>query len=282
MKSFAAAALIGATSAEPSFINFITDMAIQEAEAAQRYQEEEPKFAFQELLVQMHIDEIKAWEAQKEEMTFTDAIAMKIREEREKPSMMDAFTAMSLERRENEQNEESLLDAFTAMTLKRRESRGEEKSFMDLITNIAREEREQPSMMDAFTAMTLERRVAETEEKKPGFLDFMIGMAQAEAKPKSFMDATTKMIIKQREQPSMMDAFSAMTLEKRLAEAEPVKLFEKGLPHAMAMMAVKEYEAKQVVDTKELTFLNDVLHPEHVYEPFSFTAVKAAHKYFTN
>merc|ERR1719240_2104809 len=206
----------------------------------------------------------------------------KIREEREKPSMMDAFTAMSLERRENEQNEESLLDAFTAMTLKRRESRGEEKSFMDLITNIAREEREQPSMMDAFTAMTLERRVAETEEKKPSFLDFMIGMAQAEAKPKSFMDATTKMIIKQREQPSMMEAFSAMTLEKRLAEAELVKLSEKGLPHAMAMMAVKEYEAKQVVDTKELTFLNDVLHPEHVYEPFSFTAVKAAHKYFTN
>jgi hypothetical protein len=42
MKSFAAAALIGATSAEPSFLTFITDMAIQEAEANQ-FQVEEPK-----------------------------------------------------------------------------------------------------------------------------------------------------------------------------------------------------------------------------------------------
>jgi hypothetical protein len=51
----------------------------------------------------------------------------------------------------------------------------------------------------------------------------------------------------------------------------------------MAMLAVKEHESKQVVDhQKEITFLNDITHPDHVYEPFSWTAMKAAHKYLTN
>lgn len=60
---FAAAALIGAVSAEASFIDFITNMAIQEAQAAE-IQAAQPQFAFQELLTQMHIDEIKAFEAE--------------------------------------------------------------------------------------------------------------------------------------------------------------------------------------------------------------------------
>lgn len=155
---------------------------------------------------------------------------------------------------------------------------------MDLIHAIAKEEREQPSMIDAFTAMTIERREQEAQEPKTGFLDFMVGLAKADAaKSKSFMDATHNMIVAKREQPSMVDAFTAMTLERRLAKNEPIKLFEKGLPHAMAMMAVKQHEASQAANVqKEITFLNDVLHPETVYEPFSFTAMKAAHKYFSN
>lgn len=214
-------------------------------------------------------------------MSFSDVIANKVREEREKPSMIDVFTAMSMERRENE---ESLLDAFTAMTIQRREEEKAQPSFMDLIHAIAKEEREQPSMIDAFTAMTIERREQEAQEPKTGFLDFMVGLAKADAaKPKSFMDATHNMIVAKREQPSMVDAFTAMTLERRLAKNEPIKLFEKGLPHAMAMMAVKQHEASQAANVqKEITFLNDVLHPETVYEPFSFTAMKAAHKYFSN
>lgn len=214
-------------------------------------------------------------------MSFSDVIANKVREEREKPSMIDVFTAMSMERRENE---ESLLDAFTAMTIQRREEEKAQPSFMDLIHAIAKEEREQPSMIDAFTAMTIERREQEAQEPKTGFLDFMVGLAKADAaKSKSFMDATHNMIVAKREQPSMVDAFTAMTLERRLAKNEPIKLFEKGLPHAMAMMAVKQHEASQAANVqKEITFLNDVLHPETVYEPFSFTAMKAAHKYFSN
>lgn len=230
-------------------------------------------------------------------MSFSDVIAKKVREEREKPSMIDVFTAMSMERRENK---ESLLDAFTAMTIKRREEEKAEPSFMDLIHAIAKEEkkessmmdaftamaierREQPSMIDAFTAMTIERREQEAQEPKTGFLDFMVGLAKVDAKPKSFMEATHNMIVAKREQPSMVDAFTAMTLERRLAKNEPIKLFEKGLPHAMAMMAVKQHEASQAANIqKEITFLNDVLHPDTVYEPFSFTAMKAAQKYFSN
>lgn len=232
----------------------------------------------------MHIDEIKAWEAQKEEvakMSFNDVVASKMREEREKPSMVDVFTAMTIDRRENE---ESLMDAFTAMTIKRREEDKATPSFMDLIHAIAKEEREQPSMMDAFTAMTIERREQEAQQPKSGFFDFMVNMAKAEAaKPKSFMAATHNAIAAKREQPSMVDAFTAMTLESRLAKNEPKKLFEKGLPHAMAMMAVKQHEASQTaIHQKEITFLNDVLHPDSVYEPFTFTATKAAYKYFSN
>lgn len=61
MKSFAVAALVSVASAETSFFDFITDMAIQEAEAKQ-IEASQPKFAFQELLTQMAIDEMKATE----------------------------------------------------------------------------------------------------------------------------------------------------------------------------------------------------------------------------
>jgi len=48
----------------------------------------------------------------------------------------------------------------------------------------------------------------------------------------------------------------------------------------MAMMAINAQETKKV--NKEVAFLNDMLHPDSVYEPASFTAMKAAKKYFTN
>merc|ERR1719329_90027 len=197
-------------------------------------------------------------------MSFSDVMANKIREESKEESLMDAFTAMTMERREEEIAQPS--------------------PFMNLIHAIAKEEMEKPSMIDAFTAMIIERREQEAQEPKTGFLDFMVGLAKADAaKPKSFLDATTKMIAAKREQPTMVDAFTAMTLEKRLAKNEPIKLFEKGIPHAMAMMAVKQHEATKAAKLeKEITFLNDVLHPETVYEPFSFTTMKAAHKYFSN
>ena len=60
MKSFAVAALLGAVSAETSFIDFLTQMAIQEAEA-NTIQAAQPQFAFQELLTQMAIDEIQKY-----------------------------------------------------------------------------------------------------------------------------------------------------------------------------------------------------------------------------
>lgn len=60
MKSIAIAALIGAASAETNFIDFVTNMALQEREAA-KVQAAQPQFAFQELLTQMAIDEIQKY-----------------------------------------------------------------------------------------------------------------------------------------------------------------------------------------------------------------------------
>jgi len=57
-----------------------------------------------------------------------------------------------------------------------------------------------------------------------------------------------------------------------------MEMFEMGMPHAMAMFAAQEAEKKKDY-SKEATFLNDVLHPESVYEPFTFTAMKATTKY---
>jgi hypothetical protein len=100
----------------------------------------------------------------------------------------------------------------------------------------------------------------------------------------------------------MIEALTAMSLDQRLTElsfAEVLvhkskkmreqkkeneiaskELFDQGLPHAMAMMAINAQETKKV--NKEVAFLNDMLHPDSVYEPASFTAMKAAKKYFTN
>lgn len=106
MKSFTTAALVGAASAEHSFIEFITTMAIQEAEA-QKLQAAQPQFAFQELLTQMHIDEIKAWEADQAEMVeeieanpFEILTTIAIEEAKKKKSVSDVFHRAIVEERQ--------------------------------------------------------------------------------------------------------------------------------------------------------------------------------------
>ena len=59
MKSFAAATLIGATSAEPSSLNFITAMAIKEAEAAKFKRDEVVEMNPLDILTSMALDEME-------------------------------------------------------------------------------------------------------------------------------------------------------------------------------------------------------------------------------
>merc|ERR1712185_849258 len=155
-------------------------------------------------------------------------------------------------------------------------------SFIDMTQDVIRAEREKESMTDAFTAMTLKRR----SNPAPKFMDMMTSLAKEDSIPMSFVDMTQSVIRAEREKESMTDAFTAMTLKRRTTDKsmdEIMQLFDQGLPHAMAMLAVKEYEAKQVVNhQKEVTFLNDALPPDSASEPFSWTAMKAAHKYLTN
>ena len=80
----------------------------------------------------------------------------------------------------------------------------------------------------------------------------------------------------------MNDGIAEQRYKNKLERIEQMEMLEKGLPQAMAMWAVKEAEKKKTDYSKEAAFLNDVLHPQSVYEPFSFTAMKAATKYFTN
>ena len=99
------------------------------------------------------------------------------------------------------------MDAFTAMALDRR-----------------MEEANEPSMMDAFTAMALERRTEEANA--PTFLDFMHSLAMEQTKQKN-----------------------SKSLEQHLASTfkqeknEKMNMLSKGLPHMMALSAVREYEA---------------------------------------
>jgi hypothetical protein len=228
MKSFATAALIGAVSAEQSFMEFITTMAIQEAEA-QKLQAAQPQFAFQELLTQMHIDEIKVFEADQVEMveeieanpfeiltsiaieepknkkTFSGFLHEKIVEEREKPSLFDALHSMSADRRAPAV---AMDDVFHQMSKERREN--SKTPFMDMIHTKIVEEREKPSMVDAFHAMSLERRMTETPE--PTFLDFMTGLARENVQPKGdFSGAIHKAIVEERSKESLIDALHSMS-----------------------------------------------------------------------
>lgn len=148
MKSIAIAALVGAASAEANFIDFVTNMAIQEREAA-KVQAAQPQFAFQELLTQMAIDEIQKYQEMEpmleeevemveeqdfspmeiltqlamqdqEESSWTDMIRTWRREEALHKPMDEFFTDMALEGRYLEAEKEDAIDVFTAMSLERR------------------------------------------------------------------------------------------------------------------------------------------------------------------
>ena len=64
MKTFTSAAVVGLAAAEPSnFVDFISTMAIQEAQS-QEIKAMESEFSFQDLLTQMAIDEIEEADSQ--------------------------------------------------------------------------------------------------------------------------------------------------------------------------------------------------------------------------
>ena len=128
----------------------------------------------------MHIDEIKAWEADQAEMveeieanpfeilttiaieeakkkkSVSDVFHRAIVEERQMDSMTNVLHAMSGQGRQSAPA--SIDDAFHQMTKERKVKEGEKVSFMDMVHKKIVEERQQPNMVDAFNAMSLQRR----------------------------------------------------------------------------------------------------------------------------
>lgn len=280
MKSIAIAALIGAASAETNFIDFVTNMAIQEREAA-KVQAAQPQFAFQELLTQMAIDEIVKYKEmepmveeevemveeqdfspleiltqialEETEDSWTDMIRTWRREESFHQPIEEFFTDMALTGRKLEAEKEDAIDVFTAMSLERRTKEAKEQD-----------------MTEAFTAMALAGR--KKEAKAPKFLDFMHGLAMSQLEQPSFAESMHDMVREERKHQAVM----SMQMEN-----EQMSFLSKGLPHAMAMAALRDYEASKN-QPKEVTFLNDMMHPEHAFEPMPYTAFKAVTKYYSN
>jgi len=138
-----------------------------------------------------------------------------IRAEREKPSMMDAFTAMTLERRMNKKQEPTFVDFMTNLAKAETEA---PSSFLAWTNDMMIAEQAKPSMTDSFTAMTIKRRA--NQAKQPNFVGFMTTLAQEHSAPHSFMDMTNDLIRAEREKPSMMETFNAMHIERRLKDAQ--------------------------------------------------------------
>merc|ERR1719440_1115719 len=134
------------------------------------------------------------------------------------PSMVNAFTAMTMQRRSASAKQPKFVDFMTSLA----EEHSAPHSFMDMTNDVIRAEREKPSMIDAFTAMTLQRRVNKKQE--PTFGNFMMNLAKVETETaSSFMDMTNDVIRAEREKPSMTDAFTAMTMERRAKQAKMPK-----------------------------------------------------------
>ena len=91
-------------------------------------------------------------------------------------------------------------------------------------------------MIEALTSMALSRR--EEEANAPSFLDFMHGLAmsQMEVEEPSFVEHMQDMIKEERKHQAVM----SMQMEN-----EQMEFLSKGLPHAMAMAAVRDYEASK-------------------------------------
>ena len=212
--------------------------------------------------------------------SFMDMTHDMIMAEREKPSMIDAFTAMTMERRMDNAKKPKFVDFMTNLANTEDQSA---LSFMAWTNDMITAEREKPSMTDAFTAMTLERRM--DSAKKPKFADFMTTLAQEHSTPHSFMDMTDDLIIAERTKPS----FGSFMTNLGMPEASfphplsllAVKHEHSKKVHPLALLAIK-HESNVVEHQKEITFLNDITHPDYKYEPFTWTAMKAAHKYLTN
>lgn len=107
-----------------------------------------------------------------------------------------------------------MIDAFNAMTLERRLNKLNEPSFVEMIHMMATEEDNQASSLtDAFNAMTLERRL--NSKQMPNFHDLMFNLVHSEQEVSSFYEMTKKKIVEERSKPNMVDALQAMTLERR-------------------------------------------------------------------
>lgn len=225
MKSFAVAALVSFASAETSFFDFITDMAIQEAEAKQ-LEVSQPKFAFQELLTQMAIDEMKA----NEEMKFINLFNDMNKEEKQ-PSLHDAFVNLYLEQREAKKAQPTFHDLMTNMFIEKRE----EPKFVSLFNNM--DKTAKPSMHDAFVNLMTEQR----QEPKQSFTDFMNNLAMQEKAKPSMQEHFVNLAKQEFSKPRMNKFMNNVMVEERLARKnEQKELFSKGLPFAIATMTIKE------------------------------------------
>jgi hypothetical protein len=89
-------------------------------------------------------------------------------------------------------------------------------------------------MMEALTAMALSRR--EEEANAPTFIDFMHGLAMSQMEQPTFAEHMQDMIKEERKHQAVM----SMQMEN-----EQMEFLSKGLPHAMAMAAVRDYEASK-------------------------------------
>jgi len=196
MKSFAAAALIGATSAEHSFIDMITNMALQEAEAA-KHQAAQPKFAFQELLTQMAVDEIEAHEAAKIDYN---------------PIQM--LTNMAIAEYEKQQAKPTINSLMTTML----EDKMNTKSFVEVLSEMHQEEKAMGSMHEAFVNMAIEHRA----KPKQTFTDLINNIVVEERSKPTFGEVLAQIHQEEKAQGSLHEAFVNMAMEHR---AKPKQTF---------------------------------------------------------
>jgi len=198
----------------------------------------ETEFSFQDLLTQMHIDEIEEAEANQVTMVDQDLATVE--------SMMGEYDV--------EIKEPSFLDFMTGLAIK--EAKMQAPSFTDILTQAAiykaKQQKEQAS-----TAILTEM---------PSFTDILTGVAISESKKPSFTDI-------------MVEIATAQSKEEKVMNAE---LLDKGLPYALAHLALKDTHTEAPVkESAEVAFLRDISTKQNHFETWGVTFARAAHNYWT-
>ena len=92
----------------------------------------------------------------------------------------------------------------------------------------------------------------------------------------------TSIAVKESKKPSFTDVMTSIAInESKKEKMDLDAAFSKGLPFALAHLAIKDMEAEAPIkQSAEVAFLRDITHKQNIFENSAVTLARAANNYW--